>query len=105
MYTVFLKLYNRFTDVSLRSRLLQCLGIQADSIIAYITRANIVAVGFLFRAQPSLLTAEPSSQIMDAIFASDDEDARARLLKIMQDFLVAEADKHAAKEKDNSEIT
>ncbi|KAI0088475.1 hypothetical protein BDY19DRAFT_165528 [Irpex rosettiformis] len=83
MYTLFLKLYNRFTDVSLRSRLLQCLG-------------------FLFRAQPSLLTAEPSSQIMDAIFASDDEDARSRLLKIMQDFLVAEADKHTAKEKDNA---
>lgn len=50
-----------------------------------------------------MLTAEPSSQIMDAIFASDDEDAQGRLLKIMQDFLVAEADKHAAKEKDTGE--
>lgn len=59
--------------------------------------------GFLFRAQPSLLTAEPSAQIMDDIFASDDEDARSRLLKIMQEFLVAEADKHAAKEKDTGE--
>ena len=61
-------------------------------------------IGFLFRAQPSLLTAEPSSQIMDDIFASNDEDARSRLLKIMQEFLVAEAEKHAAKEKDAGEI-
>ena len=58
-------------------------------------------LGFLFRAQPSLLTAEPSSQIMDDIFASEDEDARSRLLKIMQDFLLAEADKHATKDKDS----
>jgi cohesin loading factor subunit SCC2 len=62
------------------------------------------ATGFLFRAQPSLLTAEPSSQIMDAIFTSGDEEACGRLLKIMQEFLFAEADKHTAKEKDGSKL-
>ncbi len=36
---------------------------------------------------------------MDDIFASEDEEARGRLLKIMQEFLVSEAEKHAAKEK------
>ena len=56
--------------------------------------------GFLFRAQPTLLTAEASSRIMDDIFSSSDEDARGRLLKIMQDFLVSEAEKHAAIQKE-----
>lgn len=55
--------------------------------------------GFLFRAQPALMTAEPSAKIMDSIFASPVEEARGRLLKILQDFLVSEAAKHAANEK------
>ena len=37
--------------------------------------------------------------IMDATFASQEEEGRARLLKIMQEFLVSEATKHAQKEK------
>jgi len=37
--------------------------------------------------------------IMDATFASREEEGRARLLKIMQEFLVSEAAKHAQKEK------
>lgn len=41
---------------------------------------------------------------MDDIFASSDEDARARLLKIMQDFLVSEADKHATREKEKGQF-
>jgi len=45
------------------------------------------------------MTLERSSMIMDAIFASPEEDARGRLLKIMQEFLVSESAKHAAKEK------
>ena len=53
----------------------------------------------MFRAQPALMTAEPSAKIMDAIFLSPAEEARGRLLKILQDFLVAEAAKHAANEK------
>jgi cohesin loading factor subunit SCC2 len=36
---------------------------------------------------------------MDAIFASPEEEGRGRLLKILQDFLVAESAKHSAKEK------
>ena len=57
------------------------------------------SVGFLFRAQPTLLTAESSAVIMDAIFASDEEEGRTRLLRIMQDFLVSEADKHSIEQK------
>jgi cohesin loading factor subunit SCC2 len=41
---------------------------------------------------------------MDAIFTSGDEEACGRLLKIMQEFLFAEADKHTAKEKDGSKL-
>ena len=37
--------------------------------------------------------------IMDATFASQEEEGRARLLKIMQEFLVSEATKNAQKEK------
>ena len=61
-------------------------------------------IGFLFRAQPSLLTAEASSHIMDEIFNSDDEEARSRLLKIMQDFLISESEKHATKEKEKGVV-
>lgn len=45
------------------------------------------------------MTLEQSATIMDAIFASPDEESRGRLLKIMQEFLVSEAAKHSAKEK------
>jgi cohesin loading factor subunit SCC2 len=55
--------------------------------------------GFLFRAQPTLMTLERSATIMDAIFTSQEEEGRGRLLKILQDFLVSEASKHATKEK------
>lgn len=47
------------------------------------------------------MTTERSSTIMDAIFASPEEESRGRLLKIMQDFLISEAAKHSAKEKGN----
>lgn len=36
---------------------------------------------------------------MDAIFASEEEDGRNRLLRIMQDFLVSEAEKHTTEQK------
>lgn len=45
------------------------------------------------------MTSEPSAKIMDAIFSSPAEESRGRLLKILQDFLMAEAAKHAANEK------
>ncbi|KAJ1303221.1 hypothetical protein OPQ81_011419 [Rhizoctonia solani] len=75
IYGLIHKLYKRFNDQQLRGRLLQCFG-------------------FLFRAHPSLLTREDSAEMMDAIFASSQEEAQARLLKIMQDFLLSEASKH-----------
>lgn len=40
---------------------------------------------------------------MDSILASTDDEARARLLRILQEFLSAEAEKHAAKEKGKSQ--
>ncbi|KAI0350346.1 hypothetical protein OH77DRAFT_1593607 [Trametes cingulata] len=80
VYLCLLKLYEKYEDSGLRGRILQCLG-------------------FLFRAQPALMTAEPSAKIMDAIFASPQEESRGRLLKILQDFLMSEAAKHAANEK------
>ncbi|KZP26313.1 hypothetical protein FIBSPDRAFT_1040859 [Athelia psychrophila] len=83
IYLSLLKLYNKYGDPGMRGRILQCLG-------------------FLFRAQPSLMTLDQSATIMDAIFASPDEESRGRLLKIMQEFLVSEAAKHSAKEKESA---
>lgn len=45
------------------------------------------------------MTLEQSATIMDAIFVSTEIEGRARLLKIMQDFLLSESAKHSAKEK------
>jgi cohesin loading factor subunit SCC2 len=45
------------------------------------------------------MTLERSAGIMDAIFTSSDEESRGRLLRIMQDFLVSEAAKHAEQRK------
>jgi cohesin loading factor subunit SCC2 len=58
--------------------------------------------GFLFRAYPTLMTLESSATIMDAIFTTPDEEARGRLLKIMQDFLITESTKQSAQEKGQS---
>ncbi|KAJ3525731.1 hypothetical protein NMY22_g10453 [Coprinellus aureogranulatus] len=83
VYLTMLRIYHKFESPALRTRVLQCLG-------------------FLFRAQPTLMTQEPSAEIMDAIFNSDDEEGHCRLLKIMQNFLVSESEKHSAKEKESS---
>jgi len=83
IYSSLITLYEKYSDNGLRGRILQCLG-------------------FLFRAQPTLLTAESSAVIMDAIFASAEEDGRTRLLRIMQDFLMSEADKHSIEQKDKA---
>ncbi|CCO30647.1 Protein rad9 AltName: Full=SCC2 homolog [Rhizoctonia solani AG-1 IB] len=75
IYGLIHKLYKRFNDKQLRGRLLQCFGC-------------------LFRAHPSLMTREDSAEMMDAVFASPQEEAQTRLLKIMQEFLFSEASKH-----------
>ncbi|THH14012.1 hypothetical protein EW146_g6273 [Bondarzewia mesenterica] len=80
IYHSLLKLYQKHAESALRGRILQCLG-------------------FLFRAQPTLMTLDSSAMIMDAIFASSEDENRGRLLKIMQDFLLSEATKHTEKEK------
>ncbi|KAF9457433.1 hypothetical protein BDZ94DRAFT_1326256 [Collybia nuda] len=81
IYDSLLQLYEKYPVSTLQGRTLQCLG-------------------FLFRAQPTLMTMERSSKIMDAIFASPEEEGRGRLLKIMQEFLISEASKHSLKEKE-----
>ncbi|KAJ7903762.1 hypothetical protein B0H14DRAFT_2666173 [Mycena olivaceomarginata] len=78
IYGSLLQLYEKCGNEDLRGRILQCLG-------------------FLFRAQPSLMTMDRSSVIMDNIFSSSDEERRGRLLKIIQEFLISEAAKHSAK--------
>ncbi|KAI0078215.1 ARM repeat-containing protein [Panus rudis PR-1116 ss-1] len=83
IYTLFLRLYEKYNEKTIRSRLLQCMG-------------------FLFRAQPTLLTAEASTSIMDSILVSSDDDSRARLLRIIQDFLSSEAEKHSQLEKERN---
>ncbi|KAF8158512.1 hypothetical protein B0H34DRAFT_797892 [Crassisporium funariophilum] len=83
IYNSLLTIYEKYANSTLRGRILQCLG-------------------FLFRAQPTLMTLERSATIMDEIFAAPEEEGRGRLLKIMQDFLVSEASKHSAKEKESS---
>ena len=80
IYQSVLQLYDKFIDNNIRGRLLVCLG-------------------FLFRAQPTLMTLESSAKMMDAILSSPEEDTRARLLKLIQDFLVSESLKHSAQEK------
>ncbi|KAF9267598.1 hypothetical protein L218DRAFT_955463 [Marasmius fiardii PR-910] len=81
IYSSLLTLLDKYDDLTLRPRILQCLG-------------------FLFRAQPTLMTLENSAAIMDSIFASPEEEGKARLLKIIQEFLVSESAKHSAKEKE-----
>jgi hypothetical protein len=56
-------------------------------------------LGFLFRAQPTLMTLEGSAKIMDEIFASGEPDHQGRLLKIMQDFLLSVAARHTATQR------
>jgi cohesin loading factor subunit SCC2 len=80
VYDTLLQLYAKYPDPGSKGRALQCLG-------------------FLFRAQPTLMTLETSAAIMDEIFSSSQEEMRGRLLKIIQDFLVSEASKHNTNEK------
>ncbi|KJA17973.1 hypothetical protein HYPSUDRAFT_205707 [Hypholoma sublateritium FD-334 SS-4] len=81
VYNTLLTMYEKNNNSSLRGRILQCLG-------------------FLFRAHPTLMTMERSALIMDEIFTSAEEEGKGRLLRIIQDFLVSEASKHSAKEKE-----
>jgi hypothetical protein len=46
------------------------------------------------------MTSDPSTRIMDKIFQSDSDEAKGRMLKILHDFLVSEASKHAEIEKE-----
>jgi hypothetical protein len=64
--------------------------------------SNTRSTGFLFRAHPTLMTEDNSAAMMDAIFESPDVEAKARLLKIMQDFLSSESLKHVSREKGES---
>ncbi|KAG6336273.1 hypothetical protein ID866_2827 [Astraeus odoratus] len=96
IYNSLLALYAKYTDAGLKGRILQCLGTNHPS--AY-ESTLLRGAGFLFRAQPTLMTLERSAAIMDAIFGSADEESRGRLLRIVQDFLVSEAAKHTEQQK------
>jgi len=50
------------------------------------------------------MTMERSAYIMDQIFASPEEEGKGRLLKIIQDFLLSEAEKHSALAKGKKTI-
>ncbi|EIN12396.1 hypothetical protein PUNSTDRAFT_118258 [Punctularia strigosozonata HHB-11173 SS5] len=82
IYYNLLNLYKKRDDPAVRGCILQCLG-------------------FLFRAQPTFMTANDSASVMDDIFTSPDEEGRGRLLKIIQDFLLSQAAKDASKERSN----
>ncbi|KIL61369.1 hypothetical protein M378DRAFT_26115 [Amanita muscaria Koide BX008] len=80
-YISLIQLYEKYDNASLQTRLLQCLG-------------------FLFRAQPTLMIKEQSSAIMDSIITSSDPEVQGRLLKIIQEFLTSEAEKHSTAQKE-----
>jgi cohesin loading factor subunit SCC2 len=96
IYGILVKLYGTLDDAILRNRVLQCLG-ELDRILALLM--THFRTGFLFRAYPTLMTHESSAELMDQIFSSNDEEAKGRLLRILQDFLSSESAKHAAQEK------
>lgn len=50
------------------------------------------------------MTVESSTRIMDKIFKSDSDETKGRMLKILHDFLVSEASKHAEMEKEKGTI-
>ncbi|TRM61170.1 hypothetical protein BD626DRAFT_502962 [Schizophyllum amplum] len=85
IYTLLLQLYERNENVAFRGRALQCLG-------------------FLFRAHPTLMSTPDSAVVMDRVFEGDDEDARARILRIMQEFLQAQEQKHAMQERESQKM-
>lgn len=51
------------------------------------------------------MTLEPSTRIMDRIFQSDSDETKGRMVKILHDFLVSEASKHAEVEKEKEKGT
>lgn len=89
-------LYGNLDDATLRNRVLQCLGPNKIFLSVHISD---LSAGFLFRAYPTLMTHDSSADLMDRIFSSNDEEAKGRLLRILQDFLSSESSKHAAQEK------
>lgn len=99
IYLTLLRIYKKFDNGALRGRILQCLGLSSMHSASCVAFLIPLQTGFLFRAQPTLMTKEQSAEIMDAIFESPEEEGRGRLLRIMQDFLISESEKHSAKEK------
>lgn len=76
VYMLLLNLHHKVQEEWYQARILHCLG-------------------FLFQAQPTLMTLDTSATIMDSIFQSDNEQSQSTLLKIIQDFLISEATKHS----------
>jgi cohesin loading factor subunit SCC2 len=57
--------------------------------------APSLCLGSLFRAYPVLILREEATDWMDGVFASNDTTTQARLLGVIHDFLLSEADKKA----------
>lgn len=58
--------------------------------------APSLCLGSLFHAYPALVLREEATEWMDQVFKSNDQEGQARLLKVIHDFLVSEAEKRAA---------
>lgn len=54
-----------------------------------------MCLGSLFRAYPVLILRPEAMDWMDAVFASNDTPTQAKLLTVIHDFLLSEADKKA----------
>lgn len=58
--------------------------------------APSLCLGSLFHAYPALILREEATEWMDQVFKSNAHEGQARLLKVIHDFLVSEAEKRAA---------
>ncbi|KAF8315647.1 hypothetical protein DL93DRAFT_2078873 [Clavulina sp. PMI_390] len=80
LFQALIRLHKLVKAPSIRVRVMQCLG-------------------FLYRSYPTLMTEGESTTLMNEVFSSEDMDARAKLLRVIQDFLMSESAKFMAQEK------
>ena len=63
--------------------------------------APSICLGSLFRSDPILILRPEAMNWMDTVFATNDMETQAKLLGVMHEFLVSEAEKKAAGIKSN----
>jgi cohesin loading factor subunit SCC2 len=69
------------------STLIQLYSASQSSLIRSTALASL---GYIFRSYPMLMLKEGSTNIMDAVFASDNAQSISQLLRILQDFLASQ---------------